>query len=56
MDRRKRESLHDAIFEVMDHFESMNGGQPDDPRVVELRIAQNLVADDLGWNHEGGER
>ena len=56
MDRRKRESLHDAIFEVMNHFESMNGGQPDDPRVVELSIALNLVADDLAWNDEGGER
>ena len=56
MDRRKRESLHDAIFEVMDRFESMNGGQSDDPRVVELCIALNLVGDDLAWNHEGGER
>ena len=55
MDRQKRECLHAAIFEVMDHFESMNGGQPDDPRVMELCVAMNLVADDLGWNDEGSE-
>ena len=53
MDRQKRECLHDAICEVMDHFESMNGGQPDDPRVSQLNIALNLVADDLRWNDEG---
>ena len=29
--------------------------QPDDRRVVGLRIALNLVADDLGWNEEGGQ-
>ena len=53
MDQRKRQCLHDAIFEVMDHFESQNGGQPDDPRVSQLNIALNLVADDLGWTDEG---
>ncbi len=56
MDQQKRECLHDAIFEVMDHFESMNGGQPDDPRVRQLNIAMNLVADDLSWNDEGWSR
>ena len=53
MDQRKRECLHDAIFEVMDRFESMNGGQSDDPRVRQLNIALNLLADDLRWNNEG---
>ena len=54
MDQRKRECLHDAIFEVMDHFESQNGGQSGDPRVSQLNIALNLLADDLGWNEEAG--
>ena len=53
MNQRNREYLHDAIFEVMDRFESMNGGQPDHPRARQLNVAMNLVADDLGWNDEG---
>ena len=50
-----RESLHDSIFEVMNRIESKNGGQSEDPRVIQLCIAMNLVADDLGWNDQGGD-
>lgn len=55
MNRRIREYLHDAIFVVMDELESRNGGQPDHPAVMRLRIALNLVKDDLGWNRGGGQ-
>ncbi len=50
MNRRNREYLHDSIFSVMDELESRLGGQSDHPNVVQMRIAMNLVADDLGWN------
>ena len=49
-----REKLHDSLFIVMDELESRNGGQPEHPTVLQLNIAMNLVADDLGWNDEGG--
>ena len=42
--------LHDSIFKVMDNLESQAGGRPDHPTVVQLRVALNLVADDLRWN------
>jgi len=50
MNRRRRECLHDAIFSVENNVESQAGGRPDHPRVVAMRYARNLVADDLGWN------
>ena len=48
MNPRMRVLLHDSIFKVMDDLESRAGGQPDHPTVVQLRVALNLVADDLG--------
>ncbi len=54
MNRRIREYLHDSIFMIEDELESQNGGQPDHPMVVQMRIARNLVMDDLGWNEEAG--
>lgn len=42
--------LHDSIFKVMDDLESKSVGQPDHPTVIQLRVALNLVADDLRWN------
>lgn len=51
-----RESLHDAVFEVIDEYESRNGGQPDDERVIQMRVVLNLLVDDLGWNDEGVHR
>lgn len=52
LNSKLRESLHDAVFEVMDEYESRNGGQPDNERVVQLRVVLNLLADDLKWNQE----
>ena len=52
MNPRIRLLAHDAIFQVMDHWESQGGGRPDHPVVVQLRVALNLVLDDLGWNEE----
>ena len=54
MNSRNREYLHDSIFLVMDEIESRGGGRPDHPPVVQMRIAMNLLADDLGWNHVPG--
>ncbi|MCH7792419.1 MAG: hypothetical protein IID31_09100, partial [Planctomycetes bacterium] len=42
-------------FQVMDHWESQGGGRPDHPVVVQLRVALNLVADDLRWNDTTAE-
>ncbi len=56
LNSKLRESLHDAVFEVMDDYESQNGGQPDDERVVQMRVVLNLLADDLRWNDEGVRR
>ncbi|MCH7792778.1 MAG: hypothetical protein IID31_10940 [Planctomycetes bacterium] len=42
--------LHDSIFKVMEYLESRAWEQPDHPTVVQLRVALNLVADDLRWN------
>ena len=50
MNPRIRLLARDAIFQVMDHWESQGGGRPDHPVVVQLRVALNLVADDLRWN------
>ena len=49
MNQKTRECLYDSILETMNHFESKNGGCHDNPRVGELLVALNLVADDLGW-------
>ena len=51
-----RETLHDAVFEVMDEYESRNGGMPDDEKVIQMRVVLNLLADDMGWNDEGVRR
>ena len=48
MNPSMRVLLHDSIFSVMNDLESKAGGQPDHPTVVQLRVALNLVADDLG--------
>ncbi len=42
--------LHDSIFSVMNDLESRAEGRPDHPTVLQLRVALNLVADDLRWN------
>ena len=55
MNPRIRLLAHDAIFQVMDHWESQGGGRPDHPVVVQLRVALNLVADDLRWNDTTAE-
>jgi len=55
MNSRRREWLHDAIFQREDEIECKNGGQPDQPRVVAMRRARNRVMDDLGWNQTVGE-
>lgn len=52
MNPKIREMLHDSVFVVMDELESRNGGQPDHPTVVQLRIALNLLQDDLNWSDE----
>ena len=46
---KMRVLLHNSIFKVMDDLECRNGGQTDHPTVVQLRVALNLVADDLRW-------
>ena len=53
LNRKLRESMHFAVFEVMDEYEIRNGGQPDDERVVQLNVVMNLLDDDIGWNDEG---
>ena len=45
---KRREAIHDAIFEVMDEWESRGGGTSS-PAIDQMRAAMNLVADDLGW-------
>lgn len=54
MNAQIRCGLHDSIFAVEDELESRLGGQSDHPTVVQLRVARNLVADDLAWNEEAG--
>ena len=50
MNAGMRVLLHDSIFKVMDDLESRSVGQPDRTTVIQLRVALNLVADDLRWN------
>lgn len=50
LNQRRRIMLQEEIFKVEDEIESKAGGQPEHPRVVDLRRARNLVLDDLGWN------
>lgn len=53
MNPKIREMLHDLVFIVMDELESRNGGQSEHPTILQLNIALNLLADDLGFNDEG---
>lgn len=48
--------IHDAIFSVENKIESKGGGRSDDPRVVQLRAARNMLLDDMGWNEPNPRR
>lgn len=47
MNRKRREWVHDSIFETVNRLETR---EPNHPKVEPLFEAMNLVDNDLGWN------